>query len=134
MDKRAGRWLLAAFALLFGVFYGVSVTREGIGHIYGPLEAAGPADDAAGGHVRAEAPERTDAPKPALKRGQPGTSGGLAAGEPTDEYAFAADEWRRLPAEQTALSRIVGKTGDLLRILADGFIRLLVGLGEAVLS
>jgi hypothetical protein len=129
MDKRAGRWLLAAFALLFGVFYGVSVTREGIGHVYGPLEAAGfPDDAAAGGHVRAEAA------RPAVKGGISGAAGGWTGDGPAGESMLDAEEWRRLPAEQTALSRIVGKTGDLLRILADGFIRLLVGLGEAVLS
>lgn len=110
MGREAARLAALALVLLFGVFYGITVTRDGIGHVYGPLEERGAAEE-----TRAGGPEAMLSPDAALEGAAP---------------AFRAER----PGEPSALSRFARAAGDLLRLLADGLVRLFVRLGEAVLS
>jgi len=125
MGRQAARLLLLSLALAFGVVYGVTVTREGLERVYGPLGFGAEMPDEAA-HIRAGAAGRTPAD---------GESGNRLDAEwraPAEEAKQADREPDRTNLAPGA--RIAGKAGDLLRLLADGLIRLVVRLGEAVLS
>lgn len=127
MGRQAGRMLTLVFVLVLGVFYGISVSREGIGQVYGPLEFE---EAAAAEEERIGTAERDDGFPPWEEAAGSGAGEAVAAEPaPPDEPALHGGR-----TGETAMNRIAGKAGDLLRLLADGLIRLMVGLGEAVLS
>src|SRR5690606_20102044 len=154
MGKRVTQALLMALVLLFGVFYGVSVTREGLGHVYGPLAEDGgtrgewhKSGAGSGGGLRGtDGWPGSEAGSDAWQREPDGREGpGLPERGRADRariwQAFfgdgADDAGEREAVRRTGLSpgaRIAGKAGDLLAAAADGLIRLIVRLGEAVLS
>lgn len=108
MGKWAGKGLLLLFVLMLGVFYGISITQEGIEQIHGPID-------------QQEEKREKASELPAGK-------------EMNGQDLFRAEPVRHRPEGKTAISRIVGKAGDLLRLLADGLVRLAGKLGDAVLS
>lgn len=108
MDRWLGKTFVLLLVLGIGIFYGITISKEGIEHIHGPLPDEALDDSAA---VEAEVlPAASDQPSvqrmPAAVQSEP----------------------------ETLLMRLVHKLSGLLRLLADGLIRILVGLGEAVLS
>lgn len=117
--------LLLVVVLVVGVFYGISITKEGIGRIHGPLDGAVEAEDAPDRWLEADA---GDAGGRGPVAGAKDNGQEQPEGLETDPYGKPAS------ATDSALSRLAGKAGELARLLADGLIRLLVGLGDAVLS
>lgn len=117
--------LLLFAVLVVGVFYGISITKEGIGRIHGPLDGEAASD---------ESPAQRAGPDPVRADGWAEADDGdlrQTEEEGTEKKRMAQ---RSKPAPETAISRLAGKAGELAGLLADGLIRLLVWLGDAVLS
>ncbi len=119
MANALGRLLLLAGVLAFGIFFGISLASSGIEQIHGPLTASSTKPDT----ISEEQVE-----KEALE--EPGH-----ALNPQQRDALSASQIEPVrPVSGSLLSKIFDKLGSLLNLLADYFIRLIVKLGETVLS
>lgn len=117
VDKALGKLVLLLFVLGFGVFYGVSISKDGIGRVHGPIDPQqSEIADEAGGE-----PEF-----------QPAADEVTAQPEQPEQPASEFEAIR--PVSESVLVRLIDKIGSLLNYLADRLIRFLVRLGEAVLS
>lgn len=125
MDRWAGRVLLLVVVLIIGVFYGISITRDGIAGVYGPQDGA---------TEPGESYEWRSEPESGQTGGAREDDGTYAGEDESGTQEEGKTRRGRASKPDTAISRVAGKAGDLIRLLADGLIRLLVWLGDAVLS
>ena len=112
VDNVVGKLLLLLVVLGIGVFFGVGISRDGMEQTQG-LDAS-------------EQQKKAEVTVDNIKDE-------MAVTAAADEAA-ASIVTRELPTSETFIMRLLGKLGSLLQLLAEGLIRLLVGLGEAVLS
>lgn len=107
-----GKLFLLLAVLGVGIFYGISLSKDGIEQIHGPL-AYTEAEPEPENHVTAEA---------------------MAEPHSTTKVATPGAESSYKSGSDSLIMRLLNKLGGLIRLLADGIIRILVSLGEAVLS
>jgi hypothetical protein len=99
----------------FGVFYGVSLSKEGTEHIHGPFEQVNATDRGAAAQTV------SNAPAPQEQKADPPE----AASPPAE---------RIRPANNSVIGTLLDGAASVLNRAADLLIRLFVKLGEAVLS
>lgn len=122
MSRGGGKLLLLVGVLVFGVFYGISLSNSGIEEIYGPIGG-----EARGGIAAAA---QDDAPSQAEDRQEAAEEEHGLHSEPISSMNIEPVQ----PVSNSTLSLLLDKIGSLLNLLADHLIRLIVKLGEAVLS
>jgi hypothetical protein len=121
VSRGARKLLLLIGVLVFGVFYGISLSNSGIEEIYGPIEGEARAGVAAA--------EQDEAPFQAEDKQGAAEEKSLQS-EPESNMNIEPIQ----PVSNSTLSLLLDKIGSLLNLLADHLIRLIVKLGEAVLS
>ena len=120
MSRSGGKLLLFLFVLAFGIFYGISLTSDGIEEIHGPL-----------GDVTESTIEDTNAADSPSKHTMKTTQEDIGT---QNEQLSGAEIKPVSPASHSLLTKLLDKLGSLLNLLADRLIRLIVKLGEAILS
>lgn len=113
MDKLLGKLLLLAAVLGFGILYGVSMSSDGIERIRGPFG------------------------EPESEQVMEGWSIAEYAGkmDPLDGRKETVTPAQPIHSVSDSLTaKLFDKIGSLLHMLAEQLIRLLVSIGEAILS
>lgn len=123
MDRLLSKLLLLIIVLGIGIAYGISITRDGIESVNGPLGHT--AGAAAGMQAETSVHEQADAERePAITD--------------MDEVSRLPETGPQVnpvrPNSDSMLSRIFHKTGSLIHLVADHLIRFVIGIGEALLS
>lgn len=132
MDKWLAKAGLLLFVLAFGVFYGVDTANRGIERTYGPMADSAPPLLEREGDPAAR--ERLGVVMDHRERMSGLEQNGTQTEAQTEEPSGALSSGAQYEISQSAFSRLLGWIGSLLHALADGLIRLVVDLGESLLT
>ncbi len=118
MGNALGRIILLLGVLVFGICYGITLSSSGIEQVYGPIDPDA-ATQSAGADDRAAS---TDSGQPDQETDE---EQGMLPAQPITPVT---------PSSDSLFLKLLDKLGSLLNLLADYLIRLIVKLGETVLS